>query len=160
DAGTRRVPAALPSGSGGRAVGGPSEARHLSYRQPQYALCFVNVVEAPSCPTLGVHPTHDIRVLQLEGYEVLAPRRAAEVLSLLADGRERRGTTYVIFDNLQVHDEGQAFLEVMRTKPALRDHLILICTAVQANGDAARLTYGDVLDRYLSMPFTVTTLLA
>jgi len=101
-----------------------------------------------------------LEVLQLEGYEVLAVRTAGEAFSLLADGREQLGTTVVIMDNLQVHDEGQAFLEDIRNKPTLHDHVILICSAIQANCDAARQKYGDVLDRYLVMPFTVSSLLA
>ncbi len=101
-----------------------------------------------------------LEVLQLEGYEVHAVRTAREALSLLAYGREQLGTTVVIIDNLQVHDEGQAFLEDMRNKPTLHNHVIFICSAINANCDAARQKYGDVLDRYLVMPFTVWDLLA
>jgi hypothetical protein len=68
------------------------------------------------------------------------------------------GSGIVLIDNLQVHVEGRQFLEMVCHEPDLRARLRTICTAVEINCTRAREEYGDVLDAYLVMPFTVTQL--
>jgi CheY-like chemotaxis protein len=95
-------------------------------------------------------------VLNLEGYAVVEVTTMAQAVAAL---RWLPGNGIVLFDNLQLHVEGQQFLEMLRHEPDFRARLRTICMAAEVNCTRARQEYGDVLDDYLLMPFTVTQLL-
>jgi CheY-like chemotaxis protein len=96
-------------------------------------------------------------ILALEGIpHVTVVTTAAQAMSALS---RHSGSSSVLIDNLQVHDEGQQFLEHLRREPDLRARLRTICMAVEFNCTWARQTYGDVLDAYLELPFTIPQLL-
>jgi DNA-binding NtrC family response regulator len=96
-------------------------------------------------------------VLALEGISCAVVTTVAQTFLALSS---HVGSSIVLIDNLQVHAEGQQFLEQLRHEPTLRPHLRTICMAVIRNCEWAGEVYGDVLDAFLPMPFTVHQLLA
>jgi CheY-like chemotaxis protein len=95
-------------------------------------------------------------VLALEGVPHEVVTTAAQAMSALS---RDSASSIVLIDNLQVHAEGQQFLEQLRHDPDLRARLRTICMAVEVNCTWARQDFGDVLDAYLVLPFTVSQLI-
>ena len=99
-------------------------------------------------------------VCTLEGIETKTVTTAEQAFDFLAsaaaDHSENGRKGYrrvVLIDNLQVSDEGQAFLTGLRDRHSVRSGLKTMCVAVDVNCEWARKDFGDVLDDYLVMPF-------
>jgi DNA-binding NtrC family response regulator len=95
-------------------------------------------------------------VLTMEGFQVQHVYTNTDARTLLDSSDDEQ---IVLIDNLQGHDEGQQFLHELRQQPGLRLRLKVVCMAAWVNCEWARQEYGDVLDAYLAMPFTVSQLL-
>lgn len=105
-------------------------------------------------------------VCTLEGIETKTVTTAEQAFDFLAfaaaehRANGRKGHCWVVLiDNLQVSDEGQAFLTALRDQPGVRARLKTVCVAVTVNCEWARKDFGDVLDDYLVMPFQLEGLL-
>ncbi len=94
-------------------------------------------------------------VLPEEGYSALLIHTEAEASSLLEDNESYY---IVLMDNLHVQPEGRRFLTQLRQNPSLRARVKTVSMAACAN-DWLRQDFGDVLDAYLGLPFTLDQLL-
>jgi DNA-binding NtrC family response regulator len=97
-----------------------------------------------------------MEVLDLDGYNVRRVRTEAQAWSLLT---RQPGRCVVFLDNLDFHQEGQQFLLKLRTHPDVRARVKVVCMAASGHIDRFRQEYGDAIDAYLIMPFTVPQLL-
>jgi CheY-like chemotaxis protein len=127
----------------------------MSHQRPEIGSRVLFLSQNDSLPGLT------LEVLQLEGFQCIETPKASAALTMLTPATDtgEPGKILVFMDNLQVHAEGWEFLKTIRKNPGLRARLWIVCMAVALNCEAAREVYGDVLDAYLVLPFSVHGLL-
>lgn len=93
-------------------------------------------------------------VLELEGYRFTVTRDPAEALRMIEESAE---PCIVLTDNLKVNPAGSEALSTLRASPALRARVRVIGLDVES---VRQMELGwDILDYFVSMPFTAMTLL-
>lgn len=93
-------------------------------------------------------------VLALEGYRFTVTRDPAEALCMIEESAE---LCVVLTDNLKVNPAGREALSTLRASPALRARVRVIGLDIESVRQM-ELDW-DILDDFIGLPFTVTTLL-